>query len=84
MVQSHPLVKVPGFSFHGIGESNRQWPQLGSTLYEITQGISPYEELPSDEVERLFTEKSSPIYPMYYVDKLSNNAGFLKLIQQRM
>ncbi|KAJ6109360.1 hypothetical protein N7486_001594 [Penicillium sp. IBT 16267x] len=33
---------------------------LGSTLYEIFQGTSPYEEIPSDEVERLFTQKEFP------------------------
>lgn len=33
---------------------------LGSTLYAIFQGVSPYEELPSDEVERLFTRKEFP------------------------
>ncbi|PWY87142.1 kinase domain-containing protein [Aspergillus sclerotioniger CBS 115572] len=33
---------------------------LGSTLYEIFQGISPYEELPSDEVEKLYKQKSFP------------------------
>lgn len=33
---------------------------LGSTLYEITQGTSPYEELPSNEVERFFTQKEFP------------------------
>lgn len=33
---------------------------LGSTLYEILQGTSPYEEIPSDEVERLFTQKEFP------------------------
>ncbi|KAJ6120321.1 hypothetical protein N7523_004601 [Penicillium sp. IBT 18751x] len=33
---------------------------LGSTLYEIFQGTSPYEEIPSDEVERLFTQKDFP------------------------
>ncbi|OOF98296.1 hypothetical protein ASPCADRAFT_128460 [Aspergillus carbonarius ITEM 5010] len=30
---------------------------LGSTLYEIFQGTSPYEEIPSDEVEKLFEQK---------------------------
>ncbi|CRG83195.1 Pc21g08700 [Talaromyces islandicus] len=30
---------------------------LGSTLYEIFQGNSPYAETPSDEVEKLFTKK---------------------------
>lgn len=33
---------------------------LGSTLYEIFHGTSPYEEIPSDEVERLFTQKEFP------------------------
>ncbi|KAJ5612001.1 hypothetical protein N7510_005195 [Penicillium lagena] len=33
---------------------------LGSTLYEIFQGTSPYEDVPSDEVERLFTQKEFP------------------------
>lgn len=33
---------------------------LGSTLYEIFQGISPYEETPSDEVEKLFMQKEFP------------------------
>ena len=33
---------------------------LGSTLYEIFQGTSPYEEVPSDEVESLFTQKEFP------------------------
>lgn len=33
---------------------------LGSTLYQIFQGASPYEEIPSDEVERLFTEREFP------------------------
>jgi serine/threonine protein kinase len=33
---------------------------LGSTLYEIFQGRSPYKEISSDEVERLFTRKEFP------------------------
>lgn len=33
---------------------------LGSTLYELFQGASPYEEVPSDEVENLFTQKEFP------------------------
>ncbi|KAJ5407904.1 hypothetical protein N7509_001787 [Penicillium cosmopolitanum] len=33
---------------------------LGSTLYEIFRGGSPYEEVPSDKVERLFTQKEFP------------------------
>ncbi|KAJ5144470.1 hypothetical protein N7526_001978 [Penicillium atrosanguineum] len=33
---------------------------LGSTLYEIFQGTSPYEEIPSNEVERLFTQEEFP------------------------
>ncbi|KAJ5158556.1 kinase domain-containing protein [Penicillium coprophilum] len=33
---------------------------LGSTLYEFTQGTSPYEEVPSDEAEGLFTQKEFP------------------------
>jgi serine/threonine protein kinase len=33
---------------------------LGSTLYEIFQGTSPYEEIPSDELESLFTQKEFP------------------------
>lgn len=33
---------------------------LGSTLYEFFQGTSPYQEIPSDEVERLFTQKEFP------------------------
>lgn len=33
---------------------------LGSTLYEIFQGSSPYEEIPSDEVEALFRENKFP------------------------
>jgi serine/threonine protein kinase len=33
---------------------------LGSTLYEIFQGSSPYKEIPSDEVERLFKAKKFP------------------------
>lgn len=33
---------------------------LGSTLYEVFQGASPYAETPSDEVERLFTQKEFP------------------------
>lgn len=33
---------------------------LGSTLYEIFQDTSPYEEIPSSEVERLFTQKNFP------------------------
>lgn len=33
---------------------------LGSTLFEIFHGTSPYEEVPSDEVERLFTQKEFP------------------------
>lgn len=33
---------------------------LGSSLYEIFPGSSPYEEIPSDEVERLFKAKEFP------------------------
>lgn len=33
---------------------------LGSTLYEIFKGTSPYKEIPSDEVERLFMQKEFP------------------------
>lgn len=33
---------------------------LGSTLYEIFQGVSPYADVPCDEVERLFTRKEFP------------------------
>ena len=33
---------------------------LGSTIYELLTGHSPYEELPSDEVERLYQEKEFP------------------------
>ncbi|RAL13195.1 kinase-like protein [Aspergillus homomorphus CBS 101889] len=33
---------------------------LGSTIYQIFQGTSPYAEIPSDEVERLFTQKEFP------------------------
>lgn len=33
---------------------------LGSTLYEIFQGTSPYQDVPSDEVERLFTLQEFP------------------------
>ncbi|KAE8356832.1 kinase domain-containing protein [Aspergillus coremiiformis] len=33
---------------------------LGSTLYEIFQGTSPYEEIPSSEVEKRFTQKEFP------------------------
>lgn len=33
---------------------------LRSTLYEIFQGTSPYEEIHSDQVERLFTQKEFP------------------------
>lgn len=33
---------------------------LGSTLYEIFQETSPYEEIPSDQVERRFKEKEFP------------------------
>ncbi|KAJ5722665.1 kinase domain-containing protein [Penicillium malachiteum] len=33
---------------------------LGSTIYEIFQGASPYEEIPSDEVESLTTKKKFP------------------------
>lgn len=33
---------------------------LGSTLYEIFQGTSPCEEIPSDEVGTLFTQKVFP------------------------
>ena len=56
---------------------------LGSTVYENFQGTSPYEEIPSNEVERLFTQ-SSPTYLVYYVDKLSNNVGYLNFIPRRM
>lgn len=33
---------------------------LGSTLYEVFQGTSPYEEVPSDQVEKLFKRKEFP------------------------
>lgn len=33
---------------------------LGSTLYEVFQGASPYEEVPSDQVEELFKRKEFP------------------------
>ena len=33
---------------------------LGSTLYEVFQGTSPYEEIPSDQVELLFKRKEFP------------------------
>lgn len=33
---------------------------LGSTLYEIFRGVSPYAEVPDDEVERLFRQKEFP------------------------
>lgn len=33
---------------------------LGSTLYEIFHGTSPYEETPSDEVQKLFMQKEFP------------------------
>jgi len=33
---------------------------LGSTLYEVFQGTSPYEEIPSDQVEELFKRKEFP------------------------
>lgn len=33
---------------------------LGSTIYEIFTGASPYEDLASDEVERLYREKEFP------------------------
>jgi serine/threonine protein kinase len=33
---------------------------LGSTIYELLAGYSPYEEVPSDEVERLYEEKNFP------------------------
>lgn len=33
---------------------------LGSTLYEIMTGRSPYEETPSDEVERLYEAQQFP------------------------
>lgn len=57
---------------------------LGSTLYEIFQGTSPYEEIPSNEVERLYKQKSSLMYLMCLAGKLSNNAGYPKSIQQQM
>ncbi|KAJ5901456.1 hypothetical protein N7495_001984 [Penicillium taxi] len=45
--QEHPTVATDLFA-------------LGSTLYEISTGTSPYEEIPSDEVERLFLQKEFP------------------------
>ncbi|KAJ5333093.1 uncharacterized protein N7506_006876 [Penicillium brevicompactum] len=33
---------------------------LGSTLYEVFQGTSPYEEIPSDQVEERFKRKEFP------------------------
>ena len=33
---------------------------LGSTIYELLTGHSPYEEVPSDEVDRLYEEKNFP------------------------
>lgn len=33
---------------------------LGSTLYEVFQGTSPYEEIPSDQVEECFKRKEFP------------------------
>lgn len=33
---------------------------LGSTLYEIFKGTSPYEEIPSDQVEKPFARKEFP------------------------
>ncbi|CAG8235651.1 unnamed protein product [Penicillium salamii] len=33
---------------------------LGSTLYEVFQGASPYEEISSDQVEELFKKKEFP------------------------
>jgi serine/threonine protein kinase len=33
---------------------------LGSTLYEVFQGNSPYEEIPSDQVEEYFKRKEFP------------------------
>jgi serine/threonine protein kinase len=33
---------------------------LGSTLYEVFQGSSPYEDIPSDQVEEIFRRKEFP------------------------
>ena len=33
---------------------------LGSTIYELLAGYSPYEEVPSDEVERRYQEREFP------------------------
>ncbi|KAL3489527.1 kinase-like domain-containing protein [Aspergillus germanicus] len=33
---------------------------LGSTLYEVFQGASPYEDIPSDQVKELFRQKEFP------------------------
>ncbi|KAH8425842.1 uncharacterized protein LDX57_003586 [Aspergillus melleus] len=33
---------------------------LGSTLFELFQGSSPYEEVPSDELQRLYREQEFP------------------------
>jgi hypothetical protein len=33
---------------------------LGSTIYELLTGHRPYEEVPSNEVERLYEEKNFP------------------------
>lgn len=35
---------------------------LGSTLYQVFQGVSPYEEIPSDEVERRLRGRNSLMF----------------------
>ncbi|KAJ5944797.1 kinase domain-containing protein [Penicillium verrucosum] len=89
------IIDFSGSSLDGSkpasGEGTRDQPTvatdlfaLGSTLYEIFQGTSPYEEIPSDQVEKLFTQEFPGVSNIYYVDKSSSNVGYLKLIQRRM